>query len=84
VEEAAEGAVEEGVGGDGRCEIAVEGPRALRDPRCSQAVLDFLTTTDVGRMFPREGCGRKKQGERDVRGELSGQVEVKRGTYSRS
>jgi len=29
----------------------------LADGRCSQAVLDFLLATDVGRRVPREGDG---------------------------
>ena len=45
--EAAEGAMEGGVEGDRGREVSVEGSR-----RCSQAVLDFLSSTDVGRLAP--------------------------------
>jgi len=47
VEGAAEDLVGGGVQGDREREVAEEGARALRRPECSQALLDFLTTTDV-------------------------------------
>jgi hypothetical protein len=50
------------------------------DPRCSQAVLNFLATTDVGRMVPREGVGGEEDGGSEVsEGELREQAEGEKG-----
>jgi len=53
-----EAAAEDSVGGgeeeDGEREEPVEIQDLLADERCSRAVLDFLTPTDVGRRVPVE------------------------------
>ena len=45
-------------------EEPVDGPNLLADGRCGRAVLDFLTSTDVGRLVPPEE-------ETDAVGEVS-------------
>jgi len=52
VEAAAEDPVGGGEEGDGEVEGPVEGAGPLADARCSRAVLDFLSSTDVGRRVP--------------------------------
>ena len=54
VEGAAEDTVGGGAEGDWEVEGSVEDQRSPRRGRCSQAVLDFLSTTDVGRRMPAE------------------------------
>jgi hypothetical protein len=54
--------------------------KLFADPRCSQAVLNFLTTTDVGRMVPCEGVGGEEdRGSEVSEGELREQAEVEKG-----
>jgi len=57
VEAGAEDPLGGGEEGDREVEEPVEDPDLLADERCSQAVLDFLSTTDVGRLVPPEEEG---------------------------
>ena len=55
MEDAADGSVGEGTEGDREVEEPVDGPGRrdlLADGRCGQAVLDFLSSTDVGSLVP--------------------------------
>jgi len=58
VESSAEDSVGKSVGGDGKEEEPVHDLGSPCRRRYSQAVLDFLSTTDVGRLAPaEEGAG---------------------------
>ena len=65
MEDAAEDSVGGGAEGDGEVEEPVDGPRSAGRWGCGQAVLDFLSSTDVGRLVP-------PLEEGDARSEVSG------------
>jgi hypothetical protein len=70
VERAAEDLVGGGQKGDGAREEPLEGPDLLADERCSRAVLDYLATTDVGRLVPtpvEEDAQRRQSGNSESR-----------------
>jgi len=52
MEDTAKGSVGGGADGDVEVEEPVEDPKFIADKRCRQAVLDFLSSTDVGRLVP--------------------------------
>jgi len=66
-----------------RREVGDRGGRPTRSSPtrgAARQVLDFLTTTDVGRMVPREGVGGEEdRGSEMSEGELREQVEVEEG-----
>ena len=56
-----------GAGGKEEGEAPVkQDPELLADERCSQAVLDFISATDVGRLFPAEEAARSEVPEWSV------------------
>ena len=52
VEDAAEDSVGGGAEGDQEVEEQVDGPGPAADGRCGRAVLEFLASTDMGRLGP--------------------------------
>jgi len=75
VEDPAEDPVGRGLGEMWEGEEPVQVRGLLSDGRCSQAVLDFLSTTDVGRLAPTGEDAGSEVSEREIRERREGKEE---------